>query len=408
MRTLARWFPLSMILLAPLTAGAQEQAAPEGAPPAAPAPAPVEAAPAPAPVPVAAAPAPTAPPVAFTWEALADMYYLYNFTGNPSTQGPAARAFDQTANNFALNYAKLGVGVDTESVAFRLDLGAGHTAAIINAASNGYVAAGFPAKDASGNPAALTKLSSSDFLIQQAFGTWKITKDITFDAGRFVTTAGAEVIEANKNWLYSRSFLFNGIPFLHNGIRLNAAITPAIKLQLGLVNGWNYDVDNNRGKTGEVSVAFTPPDSDNTNVILTSYFGKEGDVKGGPTKVLVDGVFSRDFGKLSLNLNIDYLRNGSDPWWLGAALMGRYFLTDSFNVAARGEYIKSKKGGIDNGTEDLALYEGTLMGGYVVAKHFELRAEVRADFCDKDIVFKKGADARKNQVTGTIAALTYF
>lgn len=404
MRTLARWIPLSMLLLAPLSAGAQEQATPEGAPPAAPAPvpAPVEAAPAPA-----AAPAPTAPPVAFTWEALADMYYLYNFTGNPSTQPPLYRAFDQTSNNFALNYAKLGVGVDTESVAFRLDLGAGHTAAIINASSNGLVA-----QDPN-SPSPLTKLSSSDVLVQQAFGTWKITKDITLDVGRFVTTAGAEVIESNKNWLYSRSFLFNGIPFLHNGVRLNAAITPALKLQLGLVNGWNWDVDNNRGKTGEISVAFTPPDSDNTSVILTSYFGKEDTGSGGPTRILVDGVLGRDFGKASLSLNIDYLRNGSDPWWLGFALMGRYFLTDSFNIAARGEYITSKKGGYldpdPTGTDkDLALYEGTVMAGYVVAKHFELRAEFRGDFADKEIFMKGTTDPRKNQMTGTIAALTYF
>jgi hypothetical protein len=406
MRTSFRWISLSMLLLAPLSASAQEQAAPEGAPPAAPAPAAVEAAPAPAPAPVAAAPAPVAPPVAFTWEALADMYYMYNFTGDPSTQGPAARAFDTTSNNFALNYAKLGVGVDTELVAFRLDLGAGHTAAIINTFSNGFV------KDPN-SPSPLDKLSSSDFLIQQAFGTWKITKDISLDVGRFVTTAGAEVIESNKNWLYSRSFLFNGIPFLHNGIRLNAAITPALKLQLGLVNGWNWDVDNNRGKTGEVSVAFTPPDSDNTSVILTTYFGKEDNVTGGPTRILVDGVFGRDFGKLSLNLNIDYLRNGSDPWWLGAALMGRYFVTDSFNIAARGEYITSKKGGyVDpdpTGTDkDVALYEGTVMAGYIVAKHFELRAEFRADLSDKEIFLKGTTDTRKNQMTGTIAALTYF
>ena len=32
---------------------------------------------------------------------------------------------------------------------------------------------------------------------------------LTLDFGKFYTTAGAEVIEANKNWLYSRSILFN-------------------------------------------------------------------------------------------------------------------------------------------------------------------------------------------------------
>jgi hypothetical protein len=252
-------------------------------------------------------------------------------------------------------------------------------------------------------------LSNSDVLIQQAFGTWKITKDITLDAGRFVTTAGAEVIEANKNWLYSRSMLFYGIPVLHNGIRLNAAVSPSLKLQLSLVNGYNYDVDNNRAKTLGLSVAFTPPDSDNTNVIVTSYIGKENPGSGGDTRILVDGVFARDFGKVSLNLNVDYLKQG-DAWWMGGALMGRVFLTDEFNLALRGEYVMSKKGGYADpfgDASDLAFYEGTVMAGYVVAKHFELRAEFRADMCDKEI-FDKGGDARKNQMTGTLAALTYF
>ena len=36
------------------------------------------------------------------------------------------------------------------------------------------------------------------------------------DFGKFVTSAGAEVIEAKDNWNYSRSLLFvNAIPYLH-------------------------------------------------------------------------------------------------------------------------------------------------------------------------------------------------
>jgi hypothetical protein len=320
------------------------------------------------------------------------MYYLYNFTGDPSTQGPLGRQFDQTANSFSLNYAKLGVGVDSEFVAFRLDIGAGHTAAIINNAVKA--------------PPVAPPLNSTDFLIQQAFGTWKITPALTLDAGRFVTSASAEVIEANKNWLYSRSMLFYGVPLLHTGVRLNATLSPSLKLQLSLVNGWNSDPDNNVGKTGGASLIFAPPNSDNTTVSLTSYIGKEGAGSGGDTRVLVDGVFTRDIGKASVGANVDYYKNG-EAWWVGGALMGRLFLTDSFNLAARGEVVSSKKGGFTGGSDDALLYEGTAMAGYVVAKHFELRAELRGDFSDKE-VFKKAETSRKNQFTGTLAFLTYF
>ena len=408
--------------LSPLVAFGQA-ATPADAPaaaPAQPAPAPVtpaEAAPASAAAPAApaAAAAPAAvPPVAFTWEALVDAYYMYNFTGKPSLQSPGGpRQFDVASNSFSLNYAKLGVGADTEYVAFRMDLGAGHTAAIINGASAGTSAAGSPLT---------TSQYGNDFLVQQAFATVKATKWLTVDAGRFVTTASAEVIESNKNWLYSRSMLFYGVPLLHTGLRVNATVNPSLKLQASLVNGWNNDPDNNIGKTFGANATFAPPDS-GLNASLTTYIGKEGPVppvagtvSGGDVTILIDGVVTKDIGQASVGLNIDYLKTGT-PYWIGAAAMGKYAFTDLFNVAARFELVSSKSGGYTSGfavtppatayTGDAVLYEGTLMGGLTVAKHFETRLELRGDFADQ-YLFTKGDAPRKNQFTGLVAFLAYF
>ena len=54
---------------------------------------------------------------------------------------------------------------------------------------------------------------------------------LTLDFGKFYTTAGAEVIEANKNWLYSRSILFNVIPLVHTGARANLKVSDMLSLQ---------------------------------------------------------------------------------------------------------------------------------------------------------------------------------
>ena len=45
-----------------------------------------------------------------------------------------------------------------------------------------------------------------------------------------------------------------------------------------------------------------------------------------------------------------------------------------------------------------------------MGKHYELRAEVRADMSNKEVFLKGTAAApnRKNQVTGLLAALAYF
>jgi hypothetical protein len=424
MRNLLGSVIATVIVLSPLAAFGQA-VTPVDAPAATPAQ--TTATPATSAAPATPAASGAAPPIAFTWEALVDAYYMYNFTGKPSLQGPGLpRQFDVAANSFSLNYAKLGVGADTEYVAFRMDLGAGHTAAIINGSSATTSAAG---------NALTASQYGHDFLVQQAFATVKATKWLTVDAGRFVTTASAEVIESNKNWLYSRSMLFYGVPLLHTGLRVNATVNPSLKLQASLVNGWNNDPDNNIGKTFGANATFAPPDS-GLNASLTTYIGKEGPVpavagtvSGGDVTILIDAVVTKDIGQASVGLNVDYLKTGT-PYWIGAAAMGKYAFTDLFNVAARFELVSSKSGGYTSGFAtptptvdpappaadprggDVFLYEGTIMGGLTVAKHFELRLELRGDFANKDI-FQKGdagevAYNRKNQFTGLVAFLAYF
>ncbi|HEY5283862.1 MAG TPA: outer membrane beta-barrel protein, partial [Polyangia bacterium] len=171
-----RLFPtvLALCTVFPMVANAQTPGEASPAPAAEPAPA---AAPPPAAAPTTAvvaeaapapAPAPAAPaPVVFGWEALVDAYYMYNFTGDPKNQSPALRQFDTMSNSFALNYAKLGVHADTDWVTFRMDLGAGHTAAIINGSNNG-LATGAPA-GATLPPADTTAAFGNSFLVQQAY-----------------------------------------------------------------------------------------------------------------------------------------------------------------------------------------------------------------------------------------------
>ena len=154
-------------------------------------------------------------------DGLADSYYLYNFTGEPQPPRPDRSAqFDLNSNAFTLNYAKVAFGVSADKVGLRFDLGYGATGSIVNAA----------------NPQIRT---ADPFLVQQAYATFAPVKGLTIDFGKFVTTAGAEVIEANKNWLYSRSIAFFNIPLLHSGLRVNYKVNDMISLQGSVVNGWN-------------------------------------------------------------------------------------------------------------------------------------------------------------------------
>ena len=95
--------------------------------------------------------------------------------------------------------AKLTMSHSADPIGFQVDFGFGKAFDIVNG----------------GEPAIGTKN------IEQAFVSWKPKgKDSGFqmDFGKFVTSAGAEVIEANANWNYSRSILFAwAIPYYHFG-----------------------------------------------------------------------------------------------------------------------------------------------------------------------------------------------
>jgi len=327
-----------------------------------------------------------------TVEGLVDSYYLWNFTGSTSLTPPGGRQFDQLSNTFALNYAKVGIGVNADPAGLRIDLGYGATGKIINGALPQDAPQSFEA-----------------FIVQQAYVTVMPVPNLTFDFGKFVTTAGAEVIEANKNWMYSRSILFFNIPLLHTGARLTYKVNDALVVQASVVNGWNgtgTSVDLTAAKTYGVSINYTVPGV-GTNIIATGYFGKGEDgatdaagniIPSPDTRVLADLVIAHTIGALGLNLNFDYVNDkaANIDNFIGVAPMVHFAINDHMAASARFEYAK-------NGS--FHQLEGTVNLGIGLGGHFEFRPEVRVDNANQ-AVFDGGMD--KTQITGTAAFLAWF
>ena len=253
---------LAIAVVTPLRAFAQTPppAAPPVVPEAAPPPPavvvtpPEPTPPPPAPVAVAAAPMAPAAPAAgpkFTWGGLIDTYYMYLFNpvdGANSLVGTVApRQFDTNTNSATLALSAVTLNASMDPVAFQLDLGYGTVGSIINNA-NGVVLPNV-ATSTTGTPGV-----QGNFIVLQAYGTITVLPQLTLDFGKFYTTAGAEVVPANKNWLYSRSILFFNIPLVHTGARANFKVNDMLSLQASLVNGWNDDPDVNAWKTVGLSV----------------------------------------------------------------------------------------------------------------------------------------------------------
>ncbi len=408
---------LAIAVVVPVRAFAQTP------PPAAP---PAEAAPPPAPTvvvtpaptatvvvtpPAAPAPAPAAPAAPspkFVFGGLVDTYYMYNFTPPSGANslvfpGPVAgvgRAFDTNANSITLALAKLTMNASLDVVSLQLDMGYGSVGTIINNATD-------PAGTGTGN----------SFLVEQAYGEISLPGNLTLDFGKFTTTAGAEVIEANKNWLYSRSLLFNAIPLLHTGARANLKINDMVTVQASVVNGWNDDPDLNAWKTIGLSATITA--SPALSLIGTTYFGKEAaqPVPAGATpgdlRFLLDIVAAYTVNSaFGLNFNFDYIKAFDDiaaDYQVGGSLMGRYVISDHLNFAARGEFLASHYSMSPLGAVTVKQGEGTIMLGIDVGKNFELRPEVRGDFAGQVMgmdVLQGGT--KSNAITGELAALTWF
>jgi hypothetical protein len=364
-----------------------------------------------APVVAAPAPAPAAAAATPTWkdlltvEGLVDSYYMISLThpdGGGIGSSPALRQFDTISNSFSLAYAKLGIGMSAGPAAFRIDLGYGHVGAIINNASMGAGPAPVMGSDVGDN----VRLYDSAFIVQQAYASLTPVENLTFDFGKFVTNAGSEVIEANKNWLYSRSLLFYTIPLLHTGVRAGYKAGPVL-YQLSLVNGINNDPDTAAvdafGKTIGATVNYT----DGPVTAIVNYYGGH-EAPGAKWKHTVDvvGGFTVN-DKVALNLNVDYIKL-DEQHTVGAAVMGKFVLTDALYLSARGEFVQDKRGlsfGTIMGEETVSYYEGTAMLGILVGKNLEVRPELRADFSDKDAF---GLGTKKNQVTGTLAVLAFL
>jgi hypothetical protein len=344
-----------------------------------------------------AEPAPASAGPKFTWGGLVDTYYMYLL--NPGTAvnslvGTQARAFDTNTNSMTLALSALSLNASMDPVSFQLDLGYGSTGTIVNSFNFG------------GTPATIPV--TGQFIVLQAYGSIALLGKLTLDFGKFYTTAGAEVLPANKNWLYSRSLLFNAIPVLHTGARANLKINDMLSLQASLVNGWNDDPDFNAHKTFGFSATVTPAPI--ATIVATTYIGKEAPQGAMPstplaTRILVDIVAALTFSdKLGANINFDYIKsqnNAADDYLFGFAGMLRFVINEHVNVAARGEWVRNH---IANVNAD--IMEGTVMIGLPVGKNFELRPEFRIDHLGQSALF--GNNGNSDQITGTLAALTYF
>lgn len=382
-----------------------------------------------------------------TLSGFGDVYYSYD-NNHPYDNKAGLRSFEAPTNTFNFNMAELILDKAPDATTSEGRLGY-HVAA-------GY---GYAAKIVNGSDAPLATSASatngfadgSNFYLKEAYLDYlaPVGKGLTVTIGKFVTPMGAEVIESNANWNYSRGLLFDyAIPFFHFGASAKYAFNSKWAFTGYLVNGWNNTLINHAaifngecpspcvfnplygqssGLTYGGSLAFTPtmkwsvtenyfagPVTDSVNFNGSSFndwkqisdtviaytpntkwaFQVNGDYGFGPrvyeaSRCSPDDVVSSQPTPQGIT-PVSCLSPAVD-WW-GVAGYAKYTLSPKTNFAVRYEYFDDPQGyvGLLTNTFGESLGRGwaqevTGTYSYNVTSAFLIRAEYRYDFASKPI-----------------------
>ncbi|HVB35103.1 MAG TPA: porin [Patescibacteria group bacterium] len=328
---------------------------------------------------------------------LVDAYYSYDFNHPTNPMQTGLRFFDANENQFALSLVELGVSKSPDATSgiagrtgYTVSLGFGQTISAVNGTDG--------------------TASSAPYLKEAYFSYLApIGKGLKIDVGKFVTTAGEEVIESNANWNYSRSILFYyAIPFYHFGVRASYSPNSKVSLQASITNGWNDVVAFNNAKTYGGSISITP--NSKWGFTETYYAGPVNNINY--WRQLSDTIISyTPDAKWAFAINGDYGRDSEGPsspvaqWW-GPAGYVKYNFGANDNLAVRYEYYGDPQG--------LTLFGNTTFNGgagfpsghaqevtttytHMIANSLVTRFEYRYDFASNPI-FQRGDGSLGNFV----------
>lgn len=375
------------------------------------------------------APAPTAlPPINpgffenTTFNFAFDGYYGFNFN-SPIGRTNLLRAYDVSSNSFSLNQADVVIENapdPTEGKHFgaRLDLQFGQATQTLqgNAVNE-------PRPDIYRN-------------IFQAYGTWAPNSRLTIDFGKWSSSIGLEGNYTKDQINYSRSFLFDFLPFYHMGVRAAYKVSDALTLNYWLDNGTQQTEAFNNYK--DELFGFTATPHKNVSWTLNYYLGQEHPdvifypyssppglptLQGesfqpiipapkGKTHIFDSYATWNASDRLSFALEGDWVierdQVTSPPiHTAGGAAYTRYQLTKKSALAARTEYL-TDRGGLYSGTTQ-ALKEVTLTGEYKLAEGFLTRIEWRRDFSNQHYFLTDTLNLlSKEQTTATIGIVWWY
>jgi hypothetical protein len=349
-----------------------------------------------------------------------DGFYSYNFN-RPANGQNVLRAYDRTHNSFGLNQAALvfehapDLSQDRRFGA-RIDLMYGQaTKALQGSLLN------------EPDPETYRPLF-------QAYGTYiaPVGSGLQIDFGKWASALGLEGNYTKDQVNYSRSYLFNFLPFYHFGFRSKYQITERWGLGYWLVNGSGQTEDFNGFKSNAVLLHWNP--SNRVQTHWTYYFGNENMTHRAnataetelPSEGPADGRLSELNGKLHIGYGqalwsvTDRLRLAAELAYVnnrefedstpttavGGGLLASLDFSERWSLGARYEKISDRHGFLSG--QRRLLGETTLTLSQRVADGFLVRYEIRRDTSDQPFFPKRRPDSPSREQTTALLGLTWW
>jgi Putative beta-barrel porin-2, OmpL-like. bbp2 len=242
--------------------------------------------------------------------------------------------------------------------------------------------------------------------VQQAYLSVQATDELTIDAGKFVTPIGAEVIESQDDWNYTRSVLFGyAIPFYHVGLRATLAASDKVSISGFLVNGWNNASVIYEGKPGLAIAASVAP-SDKLTWVANFMSSLEVPDPDAPRRNIFDSTITLSPSpRLSVMANFDYGKEGAVKWW-GLAGYAKYQATGTWALVGRYEYLDDTDGGFMTIGQKAQTF--TVTSDHLVADALKVRLEYRLDKTKDDYFEKSDGTLTDSQSTLTVGVVYGF
>jgi hypothetical protein len=312
----------------------------------------------------------------FVFSGLADGYFTLNLN-HPSDGANELQNFDLKWGQPEFSLVKVAVDKSDQVVGFHVDAGLGETMRLIHA----------------NDPAAMEHPAFRYIEQMYLIAKPRHVHGIEVDFGEFVTSAGAETIESNANWNYSRSLLFAyAVPYYHFGVRSTLPVTKTLTVGIQVVNGWNTLWGNNDMRNIGVTAAWTKP----RYTWSANYYEGPSHVgnSDGRRDLIDTTLLLTPNGRISLYVNGDYGRDKrvADPGyqtWYGLAGAARIRIASRIALSPRLE-IFNDRNGFTTGTAQ-TVKEATLTGEYKYDAHWTARLEYRHDNSNR-MFFNRGAD----------------